>query len=87
MFSLVVVTVNLKAALITDSWTVWSTAAILGSLLIWFLYVILYDYVSPYLGYGDEIYGITVIIYSSATFWLSLVVIPVVCVGRSYISD
>ena len=85
MYTLVVVTVSLKAALTTESWTVWSVAAIVGSMLFWFLFVWLYDSLSPYIGYGDQLYGLTAMLYTSATFWFTIVIVPIICVSPAYI--
>jgi len=80
-------TVTLKAALITDSWTVWSAVAVWGSLAVWLLYIWVYDAASPVIGYGDQIYGITQVLFSSWTFWLALIIVPIICMGRAFVDD
>jgi phospholipid-transporting ATPase len=86
MFTMVVCTVALQGALVTEAWTIWSAAAVLVSLGVWFAYLPLYDNASPLIGTGDMLYGLSGKFFSSPTMWLSIIIIPIICVGRYYIS-
>lgn len=78
VYTYVVVTVCLKAGLVMNSW-VWLTHwAVWGSIVLWFLFIIVYSLFWPTVPFGAVMTGMYVILFSSAAFWLGLIVIPVI---------
>lgn len=78
------VTVLGKAALITNLWTKYTVIAIPGSLALWFIFLPIYAYVAPKLGFSTEYHGILPILFSSAKFWLMSLVLPALCLLRDF---
>ncbi|XP_066252376.1 probable phospholipid-transporting ATPase IA isoform X2 [Euwallacea similis] len=80
VYTYVVVTVCLKAGLITNSWP-WPThCAIWGSIALWFLFVIIYSLFWPVIPIGSIMCGMYVMIFSTAVFWMGLFSIPVITI-------
>ncbi|GAU88520.1 hypothetical protein RvY_01206 [Ramazzottius varieornatus] len=78
-FTYVVVIVTLKAGLETSSWTVWTHFGIWFSILSWFIFMPIYSNVWPHMLYfGEDFVGIAEALYSSASFWFGLVLVPVI---------
>ncbi|KAF2070558.1 hypothetical protein CYY_008121 [Polysphondylium violaceum] len=80
IFIVVVLTVNLKLALETRYWTWLTHFSIWGSILIWFIWVSVLA-VIPGIGSSSsgEVYQVAFKVFSSAYFWFSLAVLPVIC--------
>ncbi|XP_073967262.1 ATPase phospholipid transporting 8A1 isoform X2 [Choristoneura fumiferana] len=77
VYTYVVLTVCLKAGLATHSWTWVTHVAIWGSLAMWFLFILIYSNVYPLILIGSVMRGMDRMVFSSAVFWLGLVLIPV----------
>jgi len=77
VYSYVVVTVCLKAALETCTWTWLSLMAIGGSVLTWFFFLIFYSHFWPSLPLGANMTGMSHMLLSSPVFWLGLLIAPV----------
>ncbi|KYR02985.1 P-type ATPase [Tieghemostelium lacteum] len=79
IFILVVMTVNLKLALETRYWTGLTHFSIWGSILIWFIWI---SVLATIQGIGSsssgEVYHVAYHLFSSANFWLSLALLPVI---------
>lgn len=76
LYTYVVVTVSLKAAIELNCWTFWTHIAIWGSIASWFVFLTLYSRAWPTLPFGADMVGMDSIIFSSWMFWLGLVAIP-----------
>lgn len=76
LYTYVVVTVCLKAALELTSWTVFTHAAIWGSIVLWFVFLIMYSRFWPTLPMAAEMAAIDHMLFSSANFWAGLFLIP-----------
>ncbi|XP_022668387.1 probable phospholipid-transporting ATPase IA isoform X3 [Varroa destructor] len=76
-YTYVVVTVSLKAGLTINAWSWPVHAAIWGSILLWFLSLVTYANVWPYLPVGAEMAGIDRMVLSSGLFWFGLILIPI----------
>lgn len=76
LYTYVVVTVCLKAALETSCWTIITHAAIWGSIAVWFIFVVIYSRLWPTIPFGAEMASIDTIIFSTWLFWLGMAVIP-----------
>lgn len=50
----------------------------------WFVFLPLYDLIFPPLGVAKELDGVTVPLYSSAVFWLTIVILPMICLFRDF---
>ncbi|KRT86604.1 hypothetical protein AMK59_362 [Oryctes borbonicus] len=78
VYTYVVITVCLKAGLVTTSWC-WPThCAIWGSILLWFLFILIYSNFWPVIPVGVVMTGMHVILFSSVVFWLGLFLIPII---------
>ncbi|KAJ2466618.1 aminophospholipid translocase [Coemansia sp. RSA 2322] len=84
IYTAVLVTVLLKAALITNMWTKWTVVAIPGSLALWFIFLPIYAFIAPKLRTSTEYDGITSHIYPNSRFWLAIILLPVLCMVRDY---
>jgi phospholipid-transporting ATPase len=79
------VTVLLKAALITNIWTKYTVIAIPGSLAVWFIFLPVYATVAPKLGFSTEYTNILPIILTDPKFWLmGCVILPMLCLSRDF---
>lgn len=76
LYTYVVITVCLKAALETSSWTIITHAAIWGSIAVWFLFIVIYSRLWPTIPFGAEMASIDTIIFSTWLFWLGMAIIP-----------
>jgi phospholipid-transporting ATPase len=73
-----------KAALITNLWTKYTVIAIPGSLVVWFVFLPIYATVAPKLGFSMEYAGVVPRLFPSLAFWLTIIVVPVLCLLRDY---
>ncbi|XP_065347057.1 probable phospholipid-transporting ATPase IA isoform X1 [Cloeon dipterum] len=76
VYSYVVMTVCLKAALVTHYWTWVTHLAIWGSIVAWFIFVVIYSNFWPLVPVGAVMAGQDRMVFSSPVFWLGLVLIP-----------
>ncbi|XP_046395315.1 probable phospholipid-transporting ATPase IA isoform X5 [Ischnura elegans] len=76
VYTYVVVTVCLKAGLITNAWTWLTHLAIWGSIVAWFLFILIYSNFWPTIPLGAVMLGMDRMIFSSPVFWLGLILIP-----------
>jgi hypothetical protein len=84
MYTAGLVTVLLKAALITNIWTKYTVIAIPGSVAIWFIFLPIYAFVAPKLNFSTEYVNTLPIIMSSPRFWLTIIALPAVCLIRDF---
>ncbi|XP_026462276.1 phospholipid-transporting ATPase IA-like isoform X1 [Ctenocephalides felis] len=77
VYTYVVVTVCLKAGLIFNSWTWLSHCSIWGSILLWFLFILIYSNFWPIIPVGAVMQGTDRMLFSTPVFWLGLILIPV----------
>ncbi|XP_018568743.1 probable phospholipid-transporting ATPase IA isoform X3 [Anoplophora glabripennis] len=78
VYTYVVVTVCLKAGLVTNSWTWLTHCAIWGSIILWFLFIIIYSLFWPTIPFGSVMSGMYIMLFSTAVFWLGLIVVPII---------
>lgn len=79
-----VLTVLGKAALITNSWTKFTLIAIPGSFAFWIVFFPVYSTVAPLVNVSKEYVGVLAHLYTSATFWAMVFVLPVLCLLRDF---
>lgn len=84
IYTVALVTVLGKAALITNTWTKYHIVAIPGSLALWFLLFPLYAWLAPKVGLSEVYHGILPLLVPNPVFWLSIVVVPAFCLIRDY---
>ncbi|KAJ2782664.1 aminophospholipid translocase [Coemansia javaensis] len=84
IYTAVLATVLLKAALITNMWTKWTVVAIPGSLALWLAFLPVYAVVAPKFRTSTEYDGILAHIYGNPKFWLTVVVLSALCMVRDY---
>lgn len=84
LFMVVLVTVLGKAALISDLWTKYTFAAIPGSFVFTIALLAIYALIAPRLGFSKEYDGILGPLYGFSGFWLSILVVPTVCLARDF---
>ncbi|XP_017865231.1 PREDICTED: probable phospholipid-transporting ATPase IA isoform X5 [Drosophila arizonae] len=77
VYTYVIVTVCLKAGLITSSWTWLTHAAIWGSILLWFLFVLIYSHIWPSLSFASNFAGMDSQLLSTPVFWFALILVPI----------
>jgi hypothetical protein len=73
-----VVTVCLKSLLEADTWTAILLIFCFGSILSWFIFMIIYSEVWPWISIGADMKGIAWMMMSSGSFWVGLVFVPTV---------
>lgn len=71
------ITVCLKAGLITNSWTWLTHCSIWGSIGLWFLFMVFYSNLWPFLPVAAVFRGMDIMMFSSPVFWLGLFIIPI----------
>ncbi|XP_050457015.1 probable phospholipid-transporting ATPase IA isoform X6 [Cataglyphis hispanica] len=76
VYTYVVVTVCGKAGLIINSWTWVTHLATWGSIILWFLFILIYSNFWPVLNVGAVMLGNDRMLFSSPVFWLGLILIP-----------
>ncbi|KAJ2163162.1 aminophospholipid translocase [Coemansia sp. RSA 552] len=84
IYTAVLTTVLMKAALITNMWTKWTVFAIPGSLALWFVFLPIYSIVAPKFSTSTEYEGILSHVYGNPLFWLTVALLPVLCMARDY---
>ncbi|KAK0722457.1 hypothetical protein B0T26DRAFT_642980 [Lasiosphaeria miniovina] len=84
MYGAVLLTVLGKAALVTNNWTKYHIIAIPGSMAIWIVFVAVYGTVAPKLGFSTEYYGVIPRLFTSATFWIEMPTLALLCLFRDF---
>ncbi|KAF9202913.1 hypothetical protein BGZ49_006970 [Haplosporangium sp. Z 27] len=84
LYTAVLATVLVKAALITDLWNKYAYISIPGSLIFWMGFFPLFAIVGAKISLTPEYYGIVGPLYGQPIFWLSIVLLPVFCNLRDY---
>ncbi|XP_067627473.1 probable phospholipid-transporting ATPase IA isoform X3 [Eurosta solidaginis] len=77
VYTYVVVTVCLKAGLITNSWTWMTHASIWGSIVMWFIFMVTYSNFWPTIMLAPMFLGMDRMLFSTFVFWLGLLLIPI----------
>ncbi|KAI8979748.1 hypothetical protein BDF20DRAFT_906215 [Mycotypha africana] len=81
VFTAVLACILWKGALIVDVWTKYTVMAMIGSMAIWFLYMLLTDYIGSSISVNTlpEYYGMIPMLWGNVNFWLFLIIIPFIC--------
>lgn len=84
LYTAALATVLGKAALITNVWTKYTVIAIPGSMVLWMIFIPIYGTVAPKLGFSTEYANTIPRVFTSPTFWLMGLVLPVLCLLRDF---
>jgi phospholipid-transporting ATPase len=74
-----------KAALVSSQWTKFTLVAIPGSFALWLIAFPLYAVIAPKVNVSKEYTGIVTFVYGSAVFWLTIIVVPTLCLMRDFL--
>ncbi|CCO31751.1 phospholipid-translocating ATPase [Rhizoctonia solani AG-1 IB] len=85
LYLAVLLTVLGKAALVSDLWTKYTVAAIPGSFIFTMISLPLYALAAPAIGFSTEYAGIVRCLWSNSVFYLTLLLLPMVCLIRDYV--
>jgi len=77
LFQYVIVTVCLKAGLITNSWTWLTHLAIWGSIVLWFSFLLIYSHVWPTFKFASNFRGMDIQLLSTPVFYFCLMLVPI----------
>ncbi|KAH9892941.1 hypothetical protein F4778DRAFT_300950 [Xylariomycetidae sp. FL2044] len=84
IYAATLATVLGKAALVTSNWTKYHVIAIPGSMVIWYVFVVVYGIVAPIAGVSEEYHGLIPKLFSNPVFWLQTVALPMLCLLRDF---
>lgn len=76
LYTYVVVTVCLKAGLEMSSWTILTHLAIWGSIISWFIFLVVYSKFWPTLPIAPDMVAINELVFGTYLFWLGLILVP-----------
>ncbi|RZF42200.1 hypothetical protein LSTR_LSTR004349 [Laodelphax striatellus] len=76
VYTYTVVTVCVKAGLHMNFWTWVTYAAIVGSVLMWFLCILAYSHVYPFVPVGQVMLGMDRMVFTSGVFWIGMILVP-----------
>ncbi|KAF2078368.1 hypothetical protein CYY_000352 [Polysphondylium violaceum] len=85
-FSCIVLTVNIKLALETRYWTWINHVAIWGSIVIYFMWLVIFGkfWEVDSLDVGSDLYSIIYHLGTSAVFYFSILIVPVIALWRDF---
>ncbi|XP_031569883.1 phospholipid-transporting ATPase IA-like isoform X2 [Actinia tenebrosa] len=78
VYTLVVITVCLKAGMELDAWNWLCHLSIFGSIASWFFFLLIYCIPAMALYIAPDMIGQDQMLYSSPVFWMSLFIVPVI---------
>jgi len=85
-FSCIVLTVNIKLALETRFWTWINHLAIWGSILIYFMWLVIFGKFWEFdsLDVGSDLYSVVYHLGTSAVFYFAILIVPVIALWRDF---
>ncbi|KIM63851.1 hypothetical protein SCLCIDRAFT_1213640 [Scleroderma citrinum Foug A] len=84
LYLTVLLTVLGKAALISDLWTKYTVAAIPGSFVFTMIFLPLYAWIAPMIGFSTEYYGLVPRLWTDAVVYFLLLLVPLICLARDF---
>lgn len=85
LYTICLLTALGKAALITSEWTKYTFYAIPGSFVLWLLAFPIYAAIAPRVNVSKEYIGIVKYVYGSDVFWISIFIVPILCLLRDFL--
>nr|XP_032811396.1 phospholipid-transporting ATPase IA isoform X1 [Petromyzon marinus] len=82
VYTYVVITVCLKAGLVTSAWTKFTHLAIWGSIAMWIVFFLIYSALWPLIPLAPDMSGQASALFRSGVFWMGLFLVPIVCLMR-----
>ncbi|EDV24838.1 uncharacterized protein TRIADDRAFT_25047, partial [Trichoplax adhaerens] len=82
IYTAVVVTVNLKIALLTDYWNWVTHLVIWGSIISWFLFLFMFCNLWPAVDIGSNMAGLELIMFKCPSFWFTVIIVAVITLFR-----
>ena len=79
LYTTIVITVNIQIALVLDHWTIFHHLAIWGSILTWFLFLIVYGSFDPAISQNVYQLFLTIVV-PTTRYWLIIIFVPIVAV-------
>ncbi len=79
------ITITIKAALTIDIFVNFTWVGLVGSILFWFFTLPLYGWLGPKIGLGKELVGLNDHMFTEASFWLGIIIIPIITNFRDYL--
>lgn len=79
VYTYVVITVCLKAAMATTAWTRFSHLAVWGSMLLWMVFFAVYSAIWPSIPIAPDMLGQAGRVMQCWSFWLGLILVPTAC--------
>uniref|UniRef100_A0A914CRH5 Phospholipid-transporting ATPase n=1 Tax=Acrobeloides nanus TaxID=290746 RepID=A0A914CRH5_9BILA len=77
-YTYTVATVCLKSLLECDSWNFVQVFFSIGSIISWFVFLIFYSMLWPFLPFASDMCGMATIMMSSGTFWMGFIFVPTI---------
>ncbi|XP_055894681.1 probable phospholipid-transporting ATPase IA isoform X6 [Biomphalaria glabrata] len=85
VYTYVVITVSFKAGLEIVAWTWLTHLAIWGSIVCWFMFLVVYSHVYELIGFSAEMTGMDRYVLSCSLFWFGLLLIPFTALLRDIV--
>ncbi|CAO3648890.1 unnamed protein product [Cunninghamella echinulata] len=87
VFTAVLACILWKAALITDIFTKYTAIAVFGSMVVWFIYLPVVQYIGHAISINTfpEYDGMVRMLWGNVNFWLFIILVPFVCNIRDYV--
>jgi phospholipid-transporting ATPase len=85
IYTIDLITITLKAALIVDTWVRFTFIAIFGSIGFWYIAFPAYCYVGPLGRISEELFGLVPPMFGSATVWLAMLIVPIITNMRDFV--
>ncbi|KAJ3304337.1 hypothetical protein HDU76_005222 [Blyttiomyces sp. JEL0837] len=85
LYTIDLILITMKAALVADTWVWFTRLAIFGSIGLWFVLFPFYATVGPLIPISEELYGVVTPMFTSATFWFGIIIIPVIAMTRDFV--
>ena len=82
MYTCVLITVNMRMAMITKYWTVFNWITIFGSIIFWFIFAVAYH---SMLTLFPNVYSVIFFLLGSSSFWFTIIVTPLVALLPSMV--
>ncbi|KAJ3043978.1 hypothetical protein HDV00_003505 [Rhizophlyctis rosea] len=84
-YTVVLITITWKAALVASYWVRFTFMAIFGSILLWGVFFPVYCSLAPLVGVSVELRGVVGSVYGAGAFWFAVLVVPVMANLRDYV--
>ncbi|KAJ3217909.1 hypothetical protein HDU67_007060 [Dinochytrium kinnereticum] len=84
VYTVNLLTISAKAALITDTWVKFTHIAIFGSIALWFVLFPVYSIIGPMIPISEELYGLVPPTFGSPVFYFAIIIVPLMVNFRDF---